>query len=315
MLDTHQLNVFLVAAETLNFTKAAQQLHMTQPSVSQHIQALEKHFGVKLFLRVGRHLELSDCGLALVPLARDMVEQSIRLEETMISLKGEIYGHLQVGCSTTPGKYILPHLLTEFHNRHPRVKVTCKVTSQVDASRSLSEGRIHFALTSMPFNGASDVEYRKFFGDPICLLAPLDHPWAIAGEIEAEELLDEKFIMREDTSGTYVVVQDGLKQAGVPIEKLNTILTRGNSEAIALAVQEGLGLGFVSRIVETNLVQDRVAHIRIRGLDLRREIYIGRHIRKPATNAQAAFWEYLRSVENPDGSLFPYFVEMAEEAA
>lgn len=312
MLDTHQLNVFLVAAETLNFTRAAQQLHMTQPSVSQHIQALEKHFGVKLFLRVGRHLELSDSGMALVPLAREIVEQSIRLEEAMISLKGEVYGHLRVGCSTTPGKYILPHLLTEFHYRHPRVKVTCQVTSQIDAQNLLSEGDIHFALASLPFPGVHDIEFRKFFIDPLCLLAPLDHPWAQVGEIDPEDLLEEDFIMREESSGTFMVVREGLGNAGIQIDRLNTILTLGNAEAIALAVQEGLGLGFVSSIVETNLVPGRVARLKIRGLDLQREVYLGRHTRKPATNAQTAFWDYIQSLDYPTDINYPAMAEMVE---
>ena len=121
MLDVHQLNVFLAAAEALNFTQAAQRLHMTQPSVSQHIQALERHFDLPLFIRSGRSLELTDAGLALAPLARDAVSLSIRIDETMESLKGDIYGHLIVGCTTTPGKYILPQVLAQFHRKFPQV--------------------------------------------------------------------------------------------------------------------------------------------------------------------------------------------------
>ena len=98
MLDVHQLNVFLVSAETLSFTQAAQRLHMTQPSVSQHIQGLEHHFDMQLFLRTGRALELTEAGLALLPLAREAVELSIRIDETMESLKGKVFGHLMVGC-------------------------------------------------------------------------------------------------------------------------------------------------------------------------------------------------------------------------
>ena len=97
MLDAHQLNVFLVAAETLNFTLAARRLHMSQPSVSQHIQSLEQYFDQSLFIRSGRTLQLTDAGEALVPLAQDMVNRSIRIEETIKSLQDEVYGHLLVG--------------------------------------------------------------------------------------------------------------------------------------------------------------------------------------------------------------------------
>ncbi len=86
VLDVHQLNVFLASAETLNFTRAAKQLHMTQPSVSQHIQGLERHFDLPLFIRSGRNLELTDAGLALLPFAREAVSLSVRIDETMESL-------------------------------------------------------------------------------------------------------------------------------------------------------------------------------------------------------------------------------------
>ena len=184
MLDVHQLNVFLAAAETLNFTRAAQQLHMTQPSVSQHIQGLERHFDLPLFIRNGRYLELTDAGLALLPLAREAVTLSIQIDETMESLKGNIYGHLVVGCSTTPGKYILPHLLARFHNLYPLVTVTCRVSPQTHALRDLEEGQVHFALFSVNHDNIADIEAISFLCDPIVLIVPLDHPWATRGEIE-----------------------------------------------------------------------------------------------------------------------------------
>ena len=122
MLDAHQLNVFVTAAKTLNFTAAARQLHMTQPSVSQHVQSLEQHFGVALFIRSGRNLRLSDAGLALLPMAQRMVSSSLHIEEMMESLKGEVHGHLLVGCSTTIGKYVLPFMLAAFMRQYPKCR-------------------------------------------------------------------------------------------------------------------------------------------------------------------------------------------------
>lgn len=302
MLDAHQLNVFLVAAETLNFTQAAQRLHMTQPSVSQHIQALERHFEVDLFIRRGRQVELTDAGLALVPLARALVQQSILIDETMASLKGEIYGQLTVGCSTTPGKYILPGLLTRFHEVYPRVRVVCEVNPQSEALHLLAEGKNHFALTSLNGQPHPNLEFRRFTSDPVCLIVPNDHPWAAQGEIEPQALFEADFIMREETSGTYAAVREGLAGLGIPMEKLKTILTLGNSEAIALAVQGGLGVGFVSRIVVTAILPGRVSEVQVRGLDIRRDIYIGHHVRRPATAAQAAFWDFIQRMEMPVAS-------------
>jgi DNA-binding transcriptional LysR family regulator len=298
MLDVHQLNVFLAAAETLNFTRAARQLHMTQPSVSQHIQVLERHFNTHLFIRNGRNLVLTDAGYSLIPLAREAVTISIRIDETMESLKGAIFGHLIVACSTTPGKYILPNLLAQFHRKYPLVRVTCQVFPQVEALQSLISGDVHFALYSLENSGLIDLDVLSFITDPIILIAPLDHPWAERKEIEADELLDGDFIMRETSSGTYESLRDALAQQNITIGELNTLITLGNAEAIALAVQEGIGVGFVSEMVVDRLCRETVAEIKIKGLIVQRSIYIGRNHRRPATAAQTAFWSFLNSLIN-----------------
>lgn len=299
MLDIHQLNVFLVAAETLNFTQAAQRLHMTQPSVSQHIQALERHFDEVLFLRNGRTLELTDAGMALIPLARDAVNISIRIDETMASLQGKVHGHLLVGCSTTPGKYVLPPLLARFHRRHPQVRVTCQVTSQDNALGALCAGKVHFALSSMPTETYPDLEFHQFMCDPVVLVTPLDHPWVERGEIEISDLSQADFILREEGSGTHQALSEALAQLGASVNDLNTLLTLGNSEAIALSIQEGLGVGFISELVLERLGEGRLAKINVRGLEILRIIYIAHNTRRPATVAQTAFWEFIRSADNP----------------
>jgi DNA-binding transcriptional LysR family regulator len=303
VFDIHHLNVFLVAAETLNFTQAGQRLHMTQPSVSQHIQGLEAYFAMPLFSRNGRKLELTEAGMALLPLARQAVDLSQRIDETMESLKGEIYGHLMVGCSTTPGKYILPQVLARFHRDYPRVRVTCNVSPQTEALRMVAEGEVHFALFSLNKESYADIESIPYLCDPITLIAPLDHPWAGRGEIDPHELLEADMIMREASSGTYDAVRQALAGFGISMSDLRILITLGNAEAIALAVQEGIGVGFLSKIVVDRLCPDKVAYIRVRGVDICREIYIGRNIRRPATSAQTVFWSFLSSPENrlPEG--------------
>ena len=295
MLDVHQLNVFVIAAEILNFTQAAQQLHMTQPSVSQHIQGLERHFDMQLFLRNGRNLELTDAGMALLPLAKEAVMLSTRIDETMTSLKGGIFGHLVVGCSTTPGKYILPHLLAQFHRKYPQVRVTCQVSPQVDALQSLEDGNAHFALFSLPHEDFQNVEAVTYICDPIILIAPLNHPWATSGEIDPSDLIDGDFIMREPSSGTVNAVRDALVKHNISISNLRVLITLGNAEAIAMAVQEGIGVGFVSKPVVDRMCRGKVAEIKVKDMDICRQIYIGRNSRRPATNAQKAFWEFITS--------------------
>jgi len=298
VLDAHQLNVFLTAAETLNFTAAARQLHMTQPSVSQHIQALEQHFQCQLFVRQGRRMALTDAGQALVPLARRMVDWSIRIDETMESLRGQVFGQLKVGCSTTSGKYALPFLLTSFMQLHPQVTATCHIMPRNEIVQDLCDGLIHLALSG-PIEFCSTVEFHKFASDPIHLIASINHPWARREKIAPGELTGTDFIMREEGSVTFAMIARGLARVGIPIDRLNTVLTLGDSEAIALAVEEGLGVGFVSQMVVNRLVAGRVACIEVDGLRLQQDVYIGRNKNLPGSTAQNAFWDFVTDADSP----------------
>lgn len=300
MLDAHQLNVFLVAAETLNFTETAKRLHMTQPSISQHIKAIEKNFGCKLFVRNGRHLELTDAGITLLPMAREMVNQSILIQETMESLKGEVYGHLLVGCSTTPGKYVLPHLLARFHEHYPQVSISCDVTNQEIALERLCSGTVHVILTSKSQEECKDARIQHFIDDPVVMIVPARHPWAQRETVRTADLLKERFILREPSSGTYQAVHEALQAVGYSIDDLETILSLGNSEAIALAVQEGLGIGFVSNLVVSRLNLDQVRTVEIEELKIVQHIYMGYQTRRPASAAQVAFWKFAQSINTHD---------------
>jgi DNA-binding transcriptional LysR family regulator len=296
MLNTHQLNVFLIAAETLNFTQAAQRLEMTQPSVSQHIQSLEQHFGIDLFVRAGRSLELTDAGHTLLQMARELVYLSNHIEETMASVKGDVFGHLVVGCSTTAGRYILPRLLAEFHQGYPQVRATCHVASPEQAAQMLCDGKVHLALTNTP-ELCREAELRRFLIDEILLVAPLDHPWSDLEERSATELLEADFILPEEGSDCYVPVREALNKIGLSIYQLNNLITLGSPEAICLSIKEGIGVGFVSNIVVQKLAKDQLKIIPVQGLCIPQEVYIGRNLNRPYTAAQNAFWEFVISQE------------------
>ena len=292
MLNVHQLNVFLAAAETLNFTQAAFGLQMTQPSVSQHIQSLEQHFGTDLFVRSGRGLELTEAGQALIPMAREIVFLSNLIEEKMASLKGDVHGHLMVGCSTTIGRYLLPRLLAEFHKEYPQVRATCHVASQARALKMLFEGQVHLAMTICPEHW-KEVEFRKFAVDQILLIAPLNHPWSAQAGISLQDLLDAEFILPDEGTDTHTAVQEALNQRGISLYQLKSLMVLGSSEAIGLSVKEGLGVGFVSKVVVDKLVKGQVKTIPVQGLNIFQDVYIGRSLNRLRTSAQDAFWDFV----------------------
>ncbi len=297
MLSVHQLNVFVTAAETLNFTQTAKRLHLTQSSVSQSIKTLENQLGVPLFLRKGRTLEVSDAGTVLLPMAYDVVDSSIRASERMELIKNEIHGQIIIGCNTAPGKYVLPILCARYNKVYPLVRITCQVLPQDQTLSRLAEGDIHFAFTNVGELEQGSAEFRLYLQEPLVLIAPADHPWLKRMEIEPEELFEERYIMREATSGTYRNTKRALSKLDIDIDKLDVLLEVGASEAIALAVQQGLGLGFISQMILQKICQDKVHTVNVRGMEIVQNIYFARQVVQPTTGAQAAFWEFINALD------------------
>ena len=297
MLNTHQLNVFITAAETLNFTQTAKRMHLTQSSVSQIIKTLESQLEVELFKRKARSLAITDAGNVLLPMAREIVEGSIRAAEQMELMKQKVHGHLIVGCNTAPGKYVLPILLAKFNEKYPLVRFSCKVLPQDQTLHKLEEGEIHFAFTNVGEMNHGTTEIQLYLQEPLVLIVPNGHDWTKRKEIEPEELLEERFIMRESGSGTYTNVKRGLAELGIDIAKLDVFMEMGTSEAIALAVQQGLGIGFISKMILKKICQDNVHAVTVKGLDIIQNIYFGRQTVHPASSAEAAFWKFIRELD------------------
>ena len=298
MLNVHELTVFLIAAETQNFSEAARQLNLTQPAVSMQIKALEKKLNIPLFHRTGRTLLLTESGATLVPLAKDMVRRSIQISEEMEAMKGDVMGHLLIGCSTTTGKYYLPSLVARFRKQFPRVQVTIRNNPRTHVLEDLCDGSIHLAVVSSRPN-CSDAKFLHFFDDHVVLVVPTDHPWASRASIEPKELLTVNFIMRDKQSGTREEVEAAFQRVGLMTDQLKEVMEIGNTEAIAIAVEEGIGVAFISRTVARRGIQlGRIKEVQVDGLSLRREIYIAHSIRHPATRAQSEFWDFIQESEN-----------------
>lgn len=291
MLDAHQLNIFLVAAETLNFTQAAERLHMSQPSISQHIRALEKHFDEELFIRQGRSLILSDAGRVLIPLAQQFVKQSTRINEAMSSLKGHIKGRINIGCNAISGRYILPTYFAQFHDLYPEVTIWCQSEVCDSPLEELRNGNLHFLFTNHGKSSEPCFEAAKLLEEEIVLIAPPNHPWAKRKEIEIEEILSEKFILPSDSTDTYHQVNSALAMRNLSLLQLDSFLTLSNAEAIALSVQQGLGLSFSSKIIATTISQ--VAVVPVKGMKISQSLTIMRDNTQLTTAARDAFWDYI----------------------
>lgn len=294
MLDAHQLNIFLTAAETLNFTQAADRLHMSQPSVSQHIGALEKHFDEVLFIRQGRSLKLSDAGRILIPLARQFVKQSTCINETMSSLKGHVKGRIIIGCNAISGKYILPEYFARFHEQYPEVSIFCQTDNCTSPLHALRRDDLHFLFTNQDQGIDSCFEVHNLLIEEINLITPLDHPWACKNSVKIEELIEEEFILPTENTPTYEIVNTALALKNLSLLQLDSYLTLSNIESIVISVEKGIGVSFSSKIISSTI--GNVASIPIKDLSITQGTSIVRDKTQLSTTARDAFWEFMTTV-------------------
>lgn len=298
MLDIYEMEVFLAAAETGSFSEAGRRLQLSQPAVSMQIRSLERRLGVDLFRRSGRHIDLTEIGQALVPMARDLVNHAAQVREHVASMQGSVVGVLRIACSTTAGKYILPKLIGGFIERFPAVQVDCQVVGRDSALAMVINGEAQIAISSLR-EPSRDLEYRQFITDPVVLIAPPDHPWAQRRQISVADLTGGRFIRREIDSGTQQTVIQALAEHDLSLSDLPTVMILGNSEAIYMAVAEGIGVAFVSyRAAAEGIASGRVVRVAVQGLNMTQQLYMVRHTARHPSSVQSAFWDFVYSLEN-----------------
>ena len=300
MVDLLRIETFIHAAEHLNFSEAARVLHLSQPTVSHHIKNLEKEMGVNLFERQGASISLTEAGRILLPWARRMLRDSIEMQEMMESLKEGIAGNLQIACSTTAGKYVLPQLAARFTLRHPNIRTKLLRCTPISVIPNLLEREANLGVVSYEIPG-KEIEIQEFFKDRIVFIVPQKHPFISRSSIQPEELLDETVIMRETTSGTRKIFLSELAKYDISLEDLNTFMEIGNAEAIVRTVAAGYGVSFVSKLAAAcALDRGNVVAIPIEGINLVRTIYMVRKKLDSSNRSADAFWGFIHDPSNRD---------------
>ena len=299
-MDLIRLKSFLFAAEHLNFSEAAKRLHLTQPTISHHVKVLEHELGVELFDRSGAKLRLTDAGHLLLPAARDLVRQCGDVKALVSSLNDKVVGELNIACSTTAGKYILPLLVARFCKRYSGIRVNILACTPPHIIPQLLEGEANLGVISSEIIGKG-TENQLFFKDYITLIAPADHPWTVRPSIEPEDLLGEPMIIREATSGTRRMMLAELAQHDIGLDDLKVLMTLGNTEAIIHTIAAGYGVGFVSQLAaECCLQRGKIIEVPIPALNLQRNIYMVRPKSDHSHRAQEVFWGFIHDPENED---------------
>jgi LysR family transcriptional regulator, low CO2-responsive transcriptional regulator len=238
----HQLKVFEAAARNGSFTRAAEELFLTQPTVSMQVKQLTKAVGLPLFEQVGKRLYLTEAGRELFATCREIFEKIAQFEMTVADLKGLKQGKLRLAVITT-AKYFVPRLLGPFCQLYPGIDISLQVTNHSGIVDRLKDNLDDlYIMSQLPEH--LDIGFQPFLENPLVVLAPANHRLAGEKNISLQQLSEEPFILREPGSGTRTAVQKLFDEQGI---KLKVKLELGSNEAIKQAIAGGLGLSVLSR--------------------------------------------------------------------
>lgn len=272
-MSDFRLQVFYTAARRLNFTKAAEELFITQPAVTKHIKELEQQYKAKLFHRSGTKIKLTAAGEVLLQYAEQIFGLYRNLEFELNSLQQRHSGHLRIGASTTIAQYVLPRVLAAFHKKFPQVKVTLTINNTEQIEQSLQNNEIDLGV----IEGQSKsrlFKYTKFIKDEIVLAANSRHALAKKGVIKPGDLLKIPLLLRESGSGTLEVIAHALKPIGIRISQLQTEMRLGGNESIKSYLLNSECLAFLSvHSIIKELQSNELSIIDIKGLNIERYFY------------------------------------------
>ena len=237
----HQLKVFETVARNGSFTRAAEELLITQPTVSSQVKQLTKSVGLPLFEQIGKSLYLTDAGRELLATCQDVFEKLNNFEIKIADLKGTKQGQLNLAVITT-AKYFVPRLLGPFCQNYPGIDVALKVTNHHEIQQRMLDNQDDLYVVSNP-NTDIDLTSKPFLNNPLVVVAKKDHPLATKKNIDLQELNDQPFIMREQGSGTREAIEQLFAEHNISVK---VKLELGSNEAIKQAISGGLGISILS---------------------------------------------------------------------
>lgn len=294
-LDLHKLEIFYWVAEHKSFSQAAELLSLRQPTISAHVQELEKAVGGKLLYRMPGKISLTPLGLMLAERAKTLLSFKRDTVAAVEQFHGTLSGELWVGGSSIPGEYLLPQKLGEFGKKYPHVKPILRIGDSANIVEDLLDGKVEIAFVG--FKGSDTrLHFTKIWDDEMVIAVPKGHPWTKRKSVGFADLRGEKFISREHGSGTLDSIRELLAKRRQPADALlNISMELGSTEAVKEALMAGYGYSILSRIsIRHELDEGTIAEVAIRGLKMKRGFYEVIHRRRPLHPIAQAFRAFLK---------------------
>jgi LysR family transcriptional regulator, low CO2-responsive transcriptional regulator len=290
-VSLRQLRTFEAVARLKSFSRAAEELNVTQPTVSKQIRLLHEEVGLALLEQIGKKVFLTEAGEQLYATCADWLETWGSFEQTIADLKGVKQGRLRVAAVTTT-KYFMPRLLGPFCAQYPGIDIALEVVNRDRLLERLLRNQDDLYVMGVPPENL-DIECEPFMENPLVILAPATHPMAQSKNLSFTDLANEPFIVRERGSGTRLTVERAFHERNLP---LKIKMELGSNEAIKQAVAGGLGLALLSQsTLSLDVSQKEVAILDVEGFPIKRSWYVVRPRGKQLSVVAKAFLDFLRS--------------------
>jgi len=289
-MTIHQLRVFLAVARHNSFSRAAEELRLTQPAVSAQVRELERTLDATFFDRVGRGIVLTEAGKELLDYSQRVCTLVDEAKLVMEELDGLKRGRVALAAVSTAGAYVLPSLLGAFRQEYPGITISLEVTNRAAVQRRLLHNEVDLVVMGRPPEGIPHIA-EPFLSDELVIIAAPSHVLAKAKKVPVKRLAKEVFVAREVGSGTRLNADEFFRQQGVT---LSVALELGDNSAVKEAVAAGLGIALLSRhAIRMELALRRLVVLDIKGLPLRRQWYVVHRENKRLSRAAVAFKAFL----------------------
>lgn len=292
-MDLRQLEIFVKVAELGSFSRAAEALHLTQPTVSEHIRTLEDELGVRLLDRLGRGAAVTRAGELLVSYAGRMLALQREARQALDSFQGKMSGGLLMGASTIPGEYVLPPLIGRFKDKYPEISITLLIGDSQAVVGWVVEGKAELGVVGARLPHRS-VEYRELMPDEEVVVVPAGHAWHGRTQVTLEELRAEPLLIRERGSGTRAALEAALAAADLRLDAFRIVGEMGSTQAIKQAVKAGVGISVLSRrAVEEECRHGLLWGLRVKDLNVTRAFLVVTHKDRSRSPLAEAFRVFL----------------------
>lgn len=273
-MDLHKLAVYCKVIELKSFTKAAKAMFLSQPTISEHIRALEQETGQHLIDRLGREINTSEPGKILYSYARKMLRLQEEALGAMGHYSGNLAGRIAIGAGTIPGAYVLPEKIGAFKKIYPDITITLRIAGSRNIAGEILTGELEMGILGAQWR-ENGLIWQELFNDELILAVAADHPWAKQRKITLEQLTEEPFIMRDHSSGTRRAVTQILEQHGLNPAHLNVVAEMGTTEAIRQSIKAAIGISILSsQAVKDDIAYGSLVEVTIQGLKMIRPFYM-----------------------------------------